>query len=462
MKVKKLLSIALAAVLSATVLAGCGEKKDEKVSITLGNAPVEGQAGYDGYMKGLEKFRAAHPDWNVESSSFVYDVKSFMVKAAAKKLPTTWWAPFTEITTIPSAGYCADISKNIKEVGLDKILNPEIMKILTGDNGEIWGLPKQPYAQGLHVNKKLFKEAGLVNEDGTVKAPQTYEEMAQYAKTVKEKTGVAGFAIPAINNCGGWHLMNIAWSYGTEFMKQDKDDKWQAAFDTDEFKSAVQWLYDMKWKYDAMSNETALDQAGLYKTFGTEQAAMMFACPPVNELSTKYDMPIEDIACVSMPGGPKGRYAQTGGSIIMFNPDASDAEINAALTYYIEQGGFGTEITEESLATSEEYLKEDLERGKILLPSQSSVMNVCINRNGEDKLAALKDKYSNVDLKDYEDYFDFGKVTLKEEEPVCAQELYAVLDNIVQEVLTNKNANIEELIKTAVSDFQNNSLNNLK
>ena len=108
-------------------------KKDDKVSISIGNSPVEGQSGYDNYMKRINEFKADHQDWNVESSSFTYDVKNFMVKAAANQLPTTWSTFFTEIKTISEAGYCADISKNLKETGLDKILNPEIMKVVQFD-----------------------------------------------------------------------------------------------------------------------------------------------------------------------------------------------------------------------------------------------------------------------------------------------------------------------------------------
>lgn len=462
MKTKKLLTLTLAAVLAITTLGGCGGKRNEKVSITIGNSPADGQAGYESYMKRIDNFREAHPEWNIDVSTYTYDVKNFMVKAAAKQLPTTWTTFFTEVEKISDAGYCADISKNIKEMGLDKILNPEILKIVTGDNGEIWGVPSSAYAQGLHINKELFKKAGLVNDDDSIKIPQTYDELAEYAGIIKEKTGVSGFAIPSTNNCGGWHLMNIAWSYGTEFMKQNDDGKWEATFDSDEFKSALKWLYDLKWKYNAVPDGAAIDQAELYKIFGTGQTAMMFANPPVQDLTSKYDMPIDNIACASLPEGPKGRYTQSGGNIIMFNPSASDEEINAALTWYMEHQDLSLEINDENVKIKEENLITSQENGKIILSSDSFAMNTTINRKGEEKLVELQDEYSNVDAKDYEDYFDFSKVTLKPEEPVCCQELYAVLDGVVQEILVNKNADIDALVKTAVSDFQKNSLDNIK
>lgn len=45
---------------------------------------------------------------------------------------------------------------------------------------------------GLYINKPLFTKAGLVNEDGSVKVPQTYEELAEFAGIIKEKT-VGGY-----------------------------------------------------------------------------------------------------------------------------------------------------------------------------------------------------------------------------------------------------------------------------
>ena len=50
---------------------------------------------------------------------------------------------------------------------------------------------------------------------------------------------------------------------------------------------------------------------------------------------------------------------------------------------------------------------------------------------------------------------------IRAEEPVCAQELYAILDTCIQEVLTNKNADCASILEKANSDFQSNYLDNL-
>lgn len=48
----------LTAALSAGVLSGCGGKENGNVSIVIGNAPTEGQSGYETYMTRVDEFAA--------------------------------------------------------------------------------------------------------------------------------------------------------------------------------------------------------------------------------------------------------------------------------------------------------------------------------------------------------------------------------------------------------------------
>ena len=66
--------------------------------------------------------------------------------------------------------------------------------------------------------------------------------------------------------------------------------------------------------------------------------------------------------------------------------------------------------------------------------------------------------YINVDLDDFNDYYNMEDITIKAEEPMCCQELYSVLDGCIQEVITNKNADITSLLEKANNDFQVNYL----
>ena len=58
--------------------------------------------------------------------------------------------------------------------------------------------------------------------------------------------------------------------------------------------------------------------------------------------------------------------------------------------------------------------------------------------------------------------FNIDFVPEKAEEPICAQELYGILDNCIQEVLTNKDADCAALLEKACSDFQKNYLDNIE
>ena len=455
---KKFLSGLAASAMLLSVLSGCGGATG-KVSVSIGNWPSKEQSQYELYQSRLEAFKEAHPEWDVNTAEFVYDTKSFVTTAAGGRLPTTWSAPFTEIAMISEAGYCADISKNIKDAGLDKVINPELLKLVTDDKGHIWGLPHTAYAQGLTINKKLFKEAGLVNADGTVKTPKTYDELAEFAGMIRQKTGKAGFVMPTMNNQGGWNFINVAWSYGTEFMKQDENGKWKATFNSDEFKSALKWLYDMKWKYNAFPEDNFMDHGKRMQQLGTYQAAMTIAGPVEQSLVTQYDMDKADIACTRLPAGPAGRYAQTGGAVEFFDAKAGEQDINAAITWFIEQGGFATEIADEQVAKEEEDMQQNLAKGRIILPKLA--FPDFVGRVGEEKLDNVRAKYSNVDIADYADYYSFEDVTLKAEEPVACQQLYAVLDGVIQEILTNKNVDIDAVAAAAEKDFQKNHLDNL-
>ena len=106
--------------------------------------------------------------------------------------------------------------------------------------------PEESAVDGVKdINLNLFEQAGLI-ENGKPKVPNTWQELAETAKVIREKTGKAGYALPTINNQGGWHFINIAWSYGVEFMKQENDGSYTATFDSQEMRDVLQYMYDLK------------------------------------------------------------------------------------------------------------------------------------------------------------------------------------------------------------------------
>ena len=63
-------------------------------------------------------------------------------------------------------------------------------------------------------------------------------------------------------------------------------------------------------------------------------------------------------------------------------------------------------------------------------------------------------------MDNFRSYLDDDDVIFRPEPEVCAQELYSILDNCIQEVLQDENADIPAILERAANDFQVNYLDN--
>lgn len=461
---KKIILMALSALLLIAAATGCrsGEvkKEDGKINISIAGWPDEtnpnGQKNYEGYVKQMSEIR---PDVNVIPDTNSYaDAKMFQMKAAANQLPTMFGTHFTEIQKVINGGYAADITDILKERGLYDALNPELLELGKGKDGKVYALPTNAYLMGLTVNRNLFEEAGLIDDKGAPMIPDTYEQLAEYGQIIKEKTGKSGFSICTANNCGGWHFMNIAWSYGVKFMKQREDGTWEATFNTPECIEALQYIKDLKWKYNILPNESVIDQQTNHKLLGVGQTAMIFEAPS-NDYTQKYGMDPANFAMGKMPAGPKGRYVQMGGSVNMFTKSATEEEINACFDWLELIGNFKTDLDEAAIANREKSYQNTIDLGGIVMPKTALPLWTNPERIAAEK--ELMGKYSNVSEINVAGYLSMEGVILTPEEPVACQQLYAVLDGCIQEVITNENADPAALIETACRDFQVNHLDKL-
>ena len=457
---KRLLTVVLAAILAFSA-AGCGEKKqtssDGKVQISVGAWPSKesNPKGYAQYMEVKERFEKANPNIEIIPDNWSFSLDTFLAKAASGNLPTIYEAYFTEGKRIIDAGSCADLTKYVKEYGYDKKLNPALKDLVSKD-GKYYMIPKSAYVMGLYLNKSLFEKAGEVNADGSLKIPQTYEELAETAKRIKDKTGQSGLVICTANNTGGWNFLNIAWSFGTEFMKQDKNGKWKATFDSPECVSALQYIKDLRWKYNVIPETSFATGTEQQKYFGTDQAAMFIGTPPQDELVSIYNMNPNDICIASLPKGPGGRYAQVGGALNVIKSGSTDEQIEAAIKW-IEFNNWGASIDDDVKLTMEESYKVRSEKGLPIGFYQFSPWSDSAERTEYEK--GIVDKYANIDAINVKEFNNPpSDLKLKPEEPVSCQELYAVLDACIQEVVTNKNSDPAALIKKAAKDFQRDNL----
>lgn len=454
---KRFAALVSVMVLLASVM-GCTSNKqnsDGKIQISVGSWPTENLAtDLELYNSYKEAFEEKYPNIEIIPDTYKYDVSTFLAKASAKQLPTTYDTYFTDVKKIVNAGYAADISEYMKEYGYTDALADNFLDIVSIDDKQ-YAIPTGAYYMGLIINLNLFQEAGLLNEDGTAQIPQTYEEMAKTASVIKEKTGKAGFGLPTINNQGGWHFMNIAWSFGTEFMKQE-NGKWIATFDSQACRDALQYVKDLKWKYNALPDNFLVDAEEITKLIATDQAAMMFAVP--SSISTSaiqnYEMSRDTLSIGCMPAGPGERVSLVGGGVAMISPEATPEQIDACFKWY-DFVGKGPKVTDEQLQSIEKSAKTNAENGLLVgVPGAELWKDNSILEKKEEVSA----KYRNINMDFYKEYKASEGLTLNPEEPQCCQELYKLMDSCMQKVLTDENADVAAIVKQAAEDFQKNYL----
>lgn len=460
MRGKKFLAMSMAAVLALGALAGCGSKEaenDGNVEIVIGQwpNPEADPESYEKAMKNAEEFMDLYPNVTVTGDEYNYYPDTFAAKAEGGTLPTVFNSHFTEAKMMMDYEYVAPITDELKNRGYYELMTPWILENITRDD-EVYFLPNSMYTMGLIINMDLFEQAGLVEEDGTPMAPETFEELAEVAKIITEKTGKAGFAFPTKENFGGWNFMNIAWSYGVDFMEQI-DGKWTATFDSQEFIDSLEYMRKLKWEDGVMPVNTLVNNNDLLQMIATGEAAMTFGHPgQITSLTNTYAMDRNSIGYAKMPAGPKGRITQLGGGFYAFRSDATPAQISAVFDWLSFTGSITPNFTDEEAAKYEEDLKIKDGNGELIGIQDVSVWNddAPVTQKKNEIIA----KYLNVNENHIKLYNDKEGVELRPEEPVCAQNLYAMIDGLLQEVLNNKDADIPELVRQANINFQKNYL----
>lgn len=454
---KRAVAIIMSVILCVACFAACSkdESTEGKVLIKIGSWPGDGspEANIQQYETKLAAMNEAFPNVEILKDTSSFDVKSFAIKASSGQLPNLYQPHYTEVEKIVNSGYARDLTDYMEKNGYLQKLNPALAELLT-INGKIWALPKTCSVQGLSCNKELFRQAGLVDENGMPIYPKTYEELARTALTIKEKTGKSGITICSTNGQGGWYFSMIAMGFGVNFVEK-KGDKYIAAFNTPEFIEALEYIYDLKWKYDVLPDNSFVDRIEQRKLFATNQTAMTIDYPPCDPYVTKYGMELDDICFARIPAGKAGRVALIGGMLYMVSPETTDEQLDAIFKW-IDISGEGPNLTPEIEKTLEETYKTTAQEGKAV--TSRNMMDIWVNSEIIDKQNELRSKYNNVNDANFEDYFSFEDVVIRPEVSPCAQQLYSILDGGIQEILTNKKVDIKKLAASMCNDFQVNHL----
>ena len=96
---------------------------------------------------------------------------------------------------------------------VDESAVPETLKENLKYNGQYYGVPMNFATLLLYYNKTIFEEAGLDPE----KAPETWDELEQYAQQIVDKTGKYGFDMAVKDTTPMWCIM--LWGNGGDIIK---------------------------------------------------------------------------------------------------------------------------------------------------------------------------------------------------------------------------------------------------
>ena len=134
--------------------------------------------------------------------------------------------------------------------------------------------------------------------------PANWDEFVETAQKLNNKQkGIAGFGIMGNGAEAGWGFLNWVWQAGGDFQREI-DGTWQAVFAEPEAVKALEFVKDLRWKYDVLQSTLLATSQDLMARFASDQIAMMFAAQDrIPALVNQYGMDLENIGVALLPAG---------------------------------------------------------------------------------------------------------------------------------------------------------------
>jgi ABC-type glycerol-3-phosphate transport system substrate-binding protein len=437
---RKAAAIALVAGLGLS-LAACSTKADDagsggKVVITVDCQPVGAQKELlQSWNDDVKAFEAAHPNVTIKSVSVgtqCANPPDFTARLQGGTMTDVFYGYMTDVQQVIDSGQAQPITKYVSQIPLWESIVDGAKTTFT-DNGEVWGVPTKNYSMGLLYNKELFKQAGL-----DVKSPpKTWTEVREAAKKIAALgNGIAGYSEYSAGNTGGWHFTALMYSQGGNVVTTDGK---KADFNNATGKQVLQNLKDMRYGDNSMGDKQLLGWPDLLTNAAAGKVGIFIGAPDaVTAIVTNFQGKYQDWAMAPMPGqtGPaKGTLG--GGEGYFFKKDLTEAQIKAGLDW----------LAFEKLTPGKgqfDYVRAKPQNQPVGLP-QPQLFKV--GSAGYTQELNERKANANVPVEDYA-LFEASPVPIRFEPPK-AQAIYAILDSAMSAVLTDPNANIDQLLATA-------------
>lgn len=442
--------IAAATVIAtAGALAGCagdsGASADGRLELRVATFPPGADAAaYEAFAAQEEQFEKEHPDIDIVGVEYEWEGPTFAVQLAGGSLPDVFTVPFTDSKTLLENGQLMDVTDAMDELGYTDSFNPVILDGVTGADGKIYGFPRQAYAAALHYNRDLFEQAGLDPDS----PPESWDEIRAAAKAITDATGKAGYAQMAINNTGGWQLTSQTVARGGRTQTDNEDGSATSSIDNAATKASLEFLHALKWEDESFGSKVDLDWGTINQEFAAGNIGMYTSGSDIYTALVRdfgMDSSVYGMTVVPMEGDDPGTLG--GGDIAVISPTVDEATKDAAVTW-IDWFYMQKLLDEDAAVLDAKTLNESGQAvGTPLLP--------VLSREQYEQSQEWIADYINVPVDQMAPFSDrIWDQTPVGEPKSKTQEVYAILDSVVQTVLTDESADIDALLAQAQSDAQ--------
>jgi multiple sugar transport system substrate-binding protein len=411
----------------------------EEVTISVSNLPPSTEAGArEAFLQRVEEFQAEYPNITVEPNEYEWAIDTFAAQLAGGTLPTVFQIPFTDSQGLIQRGQVADITAEVEALPYAGNFNPNVLAVAQSAEGGTFGIPIAAYGIGLQYNRAMFEEAGL-DPDAP---PTTWAEVREAAAAIAEATGQAGFAQMTQNNTGGWMLTTLSYAFGGRLQEQTADGV-DVTIDNPGTIAALEYLQSLRWEDNSMGSNFLFDWGTINQAFAAGQIGMYMGGSDVyNSLVTENGIDPATYGLTVLPLEGEEAGVLGGGTVAAVRADAGDAERDAAVKWI--DFFYMAKLTDQEAAVAD---------AEVLDASDAPIGTPALPIFGAEQLAqsdAWVADLVNVPLEQMAPFKDgILEQPLIPEPPANTQEMYAILDTVVQTVLTEEGADIAALLADA-------------
>lgn len=398
----------------------------------------------------IKRYQEKYPNVTIKKNDWQYAPNEIGIKMAAHQAQAEFNTFATEGKTLSEHQWAANLTPLLANYEHANDFNQKLLEPMT-INGNLYALPYDGYIMNIMINKKLFEAKNVPLPT----ADWTWDDFYNAAKaTADPAKGIAGFAIMAKGNEGGWNWTNFLYQAGGE-AETVADGKVTSAFNSDAGVKAMEFLKKLRWDANALPQNWALNYNDTYNLFKQGRAAMVIGQKIEDSVNTA-GMKKEDLMVLPMPSMEKGgdHVGVMGGNYRVVNPQESPEVQQAAFNYltldYFNQSG---------LDEMKRILDERKAKNQVYFWDPTSVYyNIDSDYGNQVKaiIAQYPDTVFSVDDQ------TISAMTGKPEATYNAQDYYAAITTAMQAVLSDKNTDVKALLDKTAKKFDTEVLSKVK